>query len=514
MDKYVIAHDMGTSSDKAVLVDFNGKVVASKAEPYPTYYPAPAFVEQKPEEYWDAVCKASKGLVEESGIDPQSVKGIVFSTQAMGIIPVNSDGKVLYNNITWVDGRAEKQAQALMRQLGGKKFFSMIAGTPIMGKDVIAKIRWLQEERPDVYNETKYFLDVNGFLKYKCTGEMVAELSGASSYGLDLKKKTWLSVLSLTGLDMAKLPPLVKSTDKIGDGLTAEAAERMGLIKGTPVFGGCDDTQAATIGSGMNGDGDIHIYLGTSGWVCASSKDQTKFKNGAAAIQSADPEMNLICGVTEAAGSNIQWLVDQFFRTESKELGEGIYQYMDNVIREIPAGSDHLICTPWMLGERCPFSSTTTRATLYNISPTHTREHLMKAVYEGIGYNLRWILENYEKDYGFHCRQFRIIGGGALDDAWMQIISDITQREFAVVENPRNAGAVGAAIVAFIGLGELDSFSEAKKFVVEKKTYRPNEFNKAIYDEMFVTYKRLYRDLKKTYKITNSKRFGGEEYNG
>ena len=138
----------------------------------------------------------------------------------------------------------------------------------------------------------------------------------------------------------------------------------------------------------------------------------------------------------------------------------------------------------------------------------------MKALYEGIGYNLRWILENYEKDYGFHCRQFRIIGGGALDDAWMQIISDITQREFAVVENPRNAGAVGAAIVAFIGLGELSSFSEAKKFVVEKKTYRPNEFNKAIYDEMFVTYKRLYRDLKKTYKVTNSKRFGGEEYNG
>ena len=248
--------------------------------------------------------------------------------------------------------------------------------------------------------------------------------------------------------------------------------------------------------------------------MCASSKDKTQFKHGAAAIQSADPAMNLICGVTEAAGSNIQWLVDQFFRAESKELGDGIYQYMDDIIRTIPAGSDHLICTPWMLGERCPFSSTTTRATLYNLSPTHTREHMMKALYEGIGYNLRWILENYEKDYGFHCRQFRIIGGGALDDAWMQIISDITQREFAVVENPRNAGAVGAAIVAFIGLGELSSFSEAKKFVTEKKTYRPNEFNRAIYDEMFITYKRLYRDLKKTYKVTNSKRFGGEEYHG
>ena len=135
----------------------------------------------------------------------------------------------------------------------------------------------------------------------------------------------------------------------------------------------------------------------------------------------------------------------------------------------------------------------------------------MKAVYEGIGYNLRWVLENYEKDYGFHCRQFRIIGGGALDDAWMQIISDITQREFAVVSNPRNAGAVGAAIVALIGLGQVQSFKEAKRFVTEAKTYRPNEFNKAIYDEMFVTYKHLYKSLKNTYKVTNSKRFGGLE---
>ena len=514
MGHYIISHDMGTSSDKAVLIDFSGKIIASKAEPYPTYYPAPAFVEQKPDEYWEGVCKASKGVVAAAGIDPKEVEGIVFSTQAMGIIPVNEDGKVLYNNITWVDGRAEKQAQKIMRKFGGKKIFSLFSGTPIMGKDVIAKIHWLREERPDVYNETKYFLDVNGYLKYKCTGVMVAELSGASSYGLDLKKKTWMSVLSLAGIDMKKLPPLVKSTDKVGDGLTEEAAKEMGLLPGTPVFGGCDDTQAATIGSGMNGDGDIHIYLGTSGWVCASTKTETKFCHGAAAIQSADPEMNLICGVTEAAGSNIQWLIEQFFRTEQKELGEGVYRYMDDIIRQIPAGSDHLICTPWMLGERCPVSSTTTRSTLYNISPTHTREHLMKAVYEGIGYNLRWILENYEKDYGFHCRQFRIIGGGALDDAWMQIISDITQREFAVVENPRNAGAVGAAIVALIGLGQLDSFREAKKFVVEAKTYRPNEANKAIYDEMFRTYRRLYKSLKKTYKVTNSKRFGGEEYDG
>lgn len=505
---YILSHDIGTSSDKAVLVDFKGKIVATKKHDYPTLYPYPAWVEQVPSDYWGAVCATTKAIIKENKINPSEIKGIVFATQAMGVIPVDEKGNTLYNNITWVDGRAEKQAQSIMKRFGGKKLFSLLSGTPIMGKDVIAKLIWLKEEQPDVYNRTKYFLDVNGYLKMKCTGEMVAELSGASSYGLDLKKKQWLSVLGLTGLDAKKLPPLVKSTDKVGKGVTKQAAEELGIPEGTPVLGGCDDVQSACIGSGMNGDGDIHIYLGTSAWVCASSKTHTKFLHGAAAIQSADPEMNLITGITEAAGSDIEWLSNQFFKKEKEELGEGIYAYMDKVIESIPAGSDHLICTPWMLGERCPVSDTTTRATLFNINPEHTREHLMRAVYEGIGFNLRWILENFKKDYGFSLHTFRIIGGGALDDAWMQIIADITGVSFSVVSDPRNAGALGGAIVALIGLGELKSFAEARDFVTVSKNYRPKA-NKEIYGKLFADYQNLYYSLKKTYKIANGKRFGG-----
>ncbi|MBR5230057.1 MAG: FGGY-family carbohydrate kinase [Firmicutes bacterium] len=509
MAKYIMAHDMGTSSDKAVLVDFSGNIVATAVEPYPTYYPNSAWVEQNPADYWSAVCKASSRIIADKGIDPQDVKGVVFSTQAQGIIPVTEDGTVLYNNITWVDGRAEKQAQSIMKKLGGKKLFTLFAGTPIMGKDCIPKIVWLKEERPDIFKKTYKILDVNGYLKYKCTGKMVTEISGASSYGLDLKKKEWLGVMKLTGVDMSKLPPLVCSTDMIG-GLLPEAAEAMGLAEGTPVFGGCDDVQAAAVGSGMCGDGDLHIYLGTSAWVAAASRTADKFMHGAAAIQSADKEMNLIAGITESAGANIQWLQEQFFRKEKEEYGDKIFDYMDEVIKTIPPGSDHLVCTPWMLGERCPVSSTTTRATLFNMNMVHTREHLMRAVYEGIGYNLRWILENYKKDYGFACDNFRIIGGGALDDAWMQIIADITGKHFAVVKDPRNAGAVGVAVVALIGLGELSGFEAAKDFVQIERRYKPDPANKAIYDNLFEDYKNIYKSLEKAYIIANGQRFTGE----
>ncbi|MDR1905603.1 MAG: FGGY-family carbohydrate kinase [Clostridiales bacterium] len=506
MEKYIIAHDMGTSSDKAVLIDFNGRIIASATENYPTFYPYPAWVEQSPDDYWNAVCAASNRLMTKNAINPKFVKGVIFSTQSMGLIPVDEKGNTLCNNITWVDGRAEKQAQSLMKKLGGKKIFSLVSGTPIMGKDVVAKIQWIKEERPDIYNHTRYFLDVNGYLKYKCTGKFVAELSGASSYGLDLKKKTWMSALKLIGTDMNRLPPLVRSTDKVG-GLLPDAAAAMGLIADTPVFGGSDDVQSAAIGSGMNGDGDVHIYLGTSAWVCASSKVKTQFKHGAAAIQSADPDMNLIVGITEAAGSNIQWLIEQFFKGELKEYGDGIYAHMDTIINTVPPGSEYLICTPWMLGERCPVSSTTTRATLFNINPEHTRNHLMRAVYEGIAYNLRWILENFKKDYGFSSEHFRIIGGGALDKAWMQIIADITGKEFSVSENPRMAGALGAAITALIGLGEIKSFSNARDFVKNTETYKPNRNNKEIYDKLFQSYKDVYSGLKSAYKNINSTRF-------
>ena len=114
---YVIAHDMGTSSDKAVLVDFEGNIIASSKSDYPIYYPYPAWAEQEPEEYWQGVCKSSRDLIAKTKIDPKEVKAVVFTTQAMGIIPVDEKGNALYRNISWVDGRAEKQAQSIMKNL-------------------------------------------------------------------------------------------------------------------------------------------------------------------------------------------------------------------------------------------------------------------------------------------------------------------------------------------------------------------------------------------------------------
>ncbi|MDX8367026.1 FGGY-family carbohydrate kinase [Cytobacillus sp. IB215665] len=506
--KYLISHDVGTSSNKTVLVNTNGKIIASATASYPLLTPHPNWVEQQPEDYWNAIIKTTKQVLELASVSPQEVLGIIFTTQAMGIIPINSDGQVLRPNISWVDGRAELQAKRIMRKLLGEQLFKAVVGVKLMGKDVIPKLLWIKEKEPTVYHETKYFLDVNGFLKFKSTGNPVIEWSGASSYGFDLKKKDWLKFFfQLCGIDTNKLPPLVRSIDNVG-GLTKEAADAMGLLQGTPVFGGCDDVQSAAVGANAVGEGEAHIYLGTSAWVCVSTSKNLKHKNGAAVIQSADPNMAHVVGITEAAGSCIQWIADQFYSHEQQDPNvDNIFDLMDEDVKKIPPGSDYLVCTPWMLGERCPVSTTTTRATLFNISLEHTREHMMRAVYEGVSYNLSWILENFKRDYGFDVSTLKLIGGGSLDSQWMQILSDVTQKPVTTVLQPQMAGAVGGAICAAIGLGIYDDFNCVNNLIKTDKHYEPNVQNAQIYSQLLSSYKSIYYSLKQSYADLNSARF-------
>lgn len=506
--KYVIAHDVGTSGVKAVLLDVSGNVLASAEENYGFSYPNPGWVEQDPMDYWRAIVESTKTIVNKSNVHSNEIVGIVFTTQAMGIIPIDAENNILYKNISWVDGRAERQAEKLMNRFLGRKAFKAFVGIELTGKDVIPKLMWLKENEPKIYEKTAYFLDVNGFLKFKATGKIAAEWSGACSYAFNLKKKDWERIFfKFAGVDTSKLPPLVKSVDTVG-GLTKEAASAMGLEPGLPVYGGCDDTQSAAIGSGAIGEGEAHIYLGTAAWVGVMTKRDLKFKHGAVCLQSADPAKNLVVGVTESAGANLEWLIERFYSTEKEQLKEGtIFDLLDEEASNVTPGSDHLIFTPWLLGERCPVSTTTTRGTIYNLSLEHKRGHFVRALSEGIAYNLRWIIENYEKDFGFRIPSLSVTGGGSQNDHWMQILADVTKRKIVTTKQPKMAGAIGGAMCAFVGLGIFEEFSSVKEIVKENKEFRPDPQNFEIYDLLFRDYKKLYASLKNAYEDSNLKRF-------
>jgi xylulokinase len=506
--KYIIAHDVGTSGNKAVLVDTEGRVHGKCFEPYQTYYPSPGCVEQEPEDWWRAVSKTTSLLLERTGVSPADVLCITYAAQLLGIVPMDSKSGPLRRAIIWMDCRAGEQAQRLMRKFLGPRVFALIAGTALCGKDGIPKLLWLKSQEPDIYNKMCCFLDVGGYLFYRSTGKMVMEWTGASAFGLDLKKKTWLEgIFRYVGLDTHKLPPLVRPIDKVG-GLTHEAAAECGLLQGTPVIAGAGDAPCAAVGAGAVGEGEGHVYLGTSGWVGVVTRRTPRGKCGAATIQSADPDKTFLFAETEAAGGCIQWIADQFYKAEKKDPDiPNVYALMDNEVAKIPPGSNYLLFTPWIYGERAPIDDCYVRATFLNLSAEHTREDMLRAVYEGVGYNIRWIVQIVEKEFKFYLPCLRVIGGGAKGKPWMQILADITGRKIETVCEPQEAGAVGAALVAAVGMGIYPDFESLRKVVKVDSVYEPQAGNSELYDFLYDRYQEVYRNLRGFYRKLNKERF-------
>ena len=504
-NKFVLSFDVGTSGVKSILLNFEGKIITHITEEYPSYMPHPGWMEQEPSDYWDAVVRATRKILNTSAISPENISGIIFTTQAMGIIPVDRDGNVLRRNITWVDNRAEEEAGWLMNRFLGRKIFKSLIGVEITGKDVLPKLLWLRKREPEIYRKTDKVLDVNGYLKFRASGVKVFEWSGACSYSFDLRRKEWARWLfRMIGFDLNKLPGLVRSTDKAGS-LSEQAAGELNLNTGIPVFGGCDDTQSAAIGSGASGNSDAHIYLGTSAWVGVMTEKNLRFKNGAVCLQSAAPDKNIVVGITESAGSNIDWIIENFYSREKNDMTiPDVYSLAAGDAESIPPGSENLMMTPWLFGERCPVGTTTTRGTMFNLGHNHTRAHILRAMSEGIAFNLRWIIENLEKDFGFSIPHLRIIGGGSLNESWMQIIADITNRKIETTTYPKLAGALGAGMCALVGLGIMNSLQDVKKLVTPQRIFVPNNENSVIYNRHFQSYKEIYRMNKDLYRKINS----------
>ncbi len=370
---------------------------------------------------------------------------------------------------------------------------------------------WLKDEEPDRYRSMDCFLDANGYLMYRTTGKMVMEWSAASTVGMDLKTKQWMKgVMKYVGLDPAKLPPLVKSTDKVG-GLTPEAAGELGLLQGTPVIAGAGDAPCAAVGSGAVREGAGHICMGTSAWLGVVTSRRPKGKCGVATIHSADPDKSFLIAESETAGGCLEWAARHLYSGDSG--APDVFAIMDRIVDKTPAGSNGLIFTPWMYGERAPIADCNARSTFLNLSGQHTREDMMRAVYEGVAYNTRWLVEIVSSEFGFPLPKLRAIGGGAKSATWMQILADVTHRRIETVPDPKEAGAVGAALVAAVGLGIYPGFEALESVTRVDKTFDPRQENFKAYDPLYDSFRESYGRLRPLYKRLNEKTSGSAGFN-
>lgn len=499
--KCILAHDVGTSGCKAVLVSPEGRLLETAYSPYPTIYPRPLWAEQNPGDWWEAVAESTRRVMQAGAVKPGDILGLAFSTQMVNAIPIDAHGEPIGPCISWLDGRAWEEAQLVMRKVGGARIFSLIVGSALTGKDLLPKYLWLKRHAPDVYERAAAIVDCSSYLLYKATGKLVYEWSVASVTGLfNLKSKTWdTPLIRYAGLKPEKFPPLVRSCDRVG-GLCQEAADKLGLPAGLPVFGGAGDAMTAAIGSGAVCEGEAHLCLGTSGFVGIVTARRVVGRRGIVTIQSADPDKLLMVAETETAAACLRWAVKELYGLEP---GEDAFARMNQEVAGVEPGSADLIFTPWMYGERCPVADESLRAAFINLGANHTRAHMARAIYEGVAYNIRWILESIARYYGFSADPLRVLGGGALSEPWMRIMADVCQRKLEIVPHPQEVSAIGAALVAAVGLGIYPSYESLKSLVPVARVVEPAPARESDYARLYDGYRRLFRALRGIYHDLN-----------
>ncbi|MFX1391796.1 MAG: FGGY-family carbohydrate kinase [Promethearchaeota archaeon] len=533
--KYILAIDHGTGGPKSAIVSTEGEVLEWAFKEVPLYVQKGGAVEQDPDDWWNAILKTSKQVIDSGRVSIDDIVGVCNTSQWSGTVAVDHDGNHLMNSIIWMDTRGSKYIEKFHKsliQVSGYSLYKILkwikrtgGGPNKNGKDPIAHILWIKNELPDVYNKTFKFLEPQDFINLKLTGKYATSPASIHIHWVtdirDINNVKYSKKL-MKGLKIApeKLPDIKSSIDILGP-LKNDVADELGLNRGVKVVVGAPDIPSASVGSGAVNDYETHIYIGTSDWVsCPIPFKKTDIFHNMASIPSAIPGRYIIGNEQEIAGGSLTFLRDKILYHKDELLKEeavpDVYKIFDRIVENIPAGSNNLIFTPWLIGERAPIDDPTIRGGLYNLSLEMSREHIIRAVFEGIAYNIRWLFMYIEKfvkkwkikenpkmkKHDFIIPELNIIGGGAQSNVWCQIFADVLNRNIKQVSNPIQANARGAAFIASVGLGYL-KWDEIQRCCEISNIFTPNPDNREIYDKLFNEYLNIYKIMGKTYKRLN-----------
>jgi xylulokinase len=520
--KYILAIDHGTSGIKACLVSEHGNVVAFEFEKTPIYFLPKGGAEQDPQDWWNALVKTSSRLMQRGAVKKEDVEAVCVSSTFSSTVAVDKNGKQLMNSITWMDSRGAPYIKRLAKGFpsiegyGVSKIMKWIpktAGGPsLSGKDDLAHVLLVKNEFPEIYKKTYMFLPSKDYLNLRLTDEFAATYDSMHLFWVsDIRDVNNIKyddgLIKLSGLDKDKLPTMRHSTDVLGK-ILPEVADRIGLTHDTVVVMGSPDHQCALIGSGAVRDYEGHIYIGTSSWVqCIVPFKKTDMFHSIASFPTAIPGKYQSVNEQDIAGGSINFLFDNiiFHKNRLNSAIEGIdrYEALNQIAAEVPPGSDKLIFTPWLNGERTPVDDNYLRAGIYNVSKTTTQDHILRAVMEGVAYNTRWSHMYVEKFVGRKLDPLNIIGGGGKSDLWCQIFADVLNRTIRQVKDPMQANARGAAFIASAGLGHI-KFSDIPGLIEYSNTFEPDPSNRRIYDELFREFVNIYKQNKAMYKRLNN----------
>lgn len=504
MKNYVIAHDLGTTGNKATLYDKEGKLVGSAFYEYGTEYAHTGWAEQNPNDWWEAVCVSTRQLLQETHVSGDDIACITFSGQMMGCVPLGKDGKPLRSAIIWADQRSVPQEQWVGERVDPADVYR-ITGHRLSASYSLTKMLWIRDHQPDIYRETHKFVHAKDSIVARLTGAYVTDPSDASSMNLyDLEGDQWSDkILQAAEVDPAQLPEIKRSIDVVGE-VTAEAAEAVGVAAGTPVVIGGGDGACAAAGAGVVSEGAAYNYVGSSSWIALSTEkpiydpDYRTFTFGHIV-----PGMVMPTGTMQAAGASYQWTRDQLGMAEmeaAKALNISPYELMNIQAERSPIGAKGLLFLPYLMGERSPRWNTKARGAFIGLTIRHDHADMLRAVLEGVTYNLRVILDAF-RNQGTQIDAMRVIGGGARGRFWNQIMANMygmPVHRLAILEE---ATSMGAALAGGVGVGLYPDFNMIEQMNQIAETIQPDAEATATYEKLYPIFEASYHALVPIYDM-------------
>ena len=498
---YLLAHDLGTSGNKAVLYSLDGQRVAAHEHAYRTSYPRSGYAEQDPEDWWRAICESTRQLLQGAAVSASQIAAVSFSAQMMGCLPVDHRGTALRPSIIWADMRSGEQAAILERGLGMERVYR-ITGHRISSSYSATKLRWIRDHEPEVYKNTSRMLQTKDYIVYRLTGEFVTDYSDACGTNLfDLEGKRWSAeIADAVGIDIGMLPDAFPSTHCVGT-VQQQAAVDSGLAAGTPVVIGGGDGVCAATGATVVEPGSAYVVIGTSSWIATASEHpvfdpQLRTFNWV----HIDGQMYSPCGTMQSAGFSYGWLRDrvrEFAALAGGADAAGVDQALTALVAESSPGAGNLLFLPYLMGERSPRWNPDARGAFIGLDATHSAADMVRSVLEGVGFNLKVILDVFRASGTFG--EIIAIGGGARNETWLQILADIWNARILVPRYVEDATSMGAAMCAGVGVGLFDDFSSVKAFNPVDHVIEPDPERHQRYSQLYPIFNEAYEVLCNVY---------------
>lgn len=509
----LIGVDLGTSGPKVALSTAAGELLGLECAAIQTRFLPGAGAEQDPEDWWHAITACIRRLLASHQGAAGHVAAICFSGQWGGTLPVDERGQPTHPALIWLDGRGARYSQQATGGLlaipgagySARKLRAWVAktgGAPTRsGQDPVGQSLWLAHERPDAFAAARWLLDVPEYLTFRASGRAVATADTAAlrwcTDNRDPQRIRWdYALAGLAGLDPHKLPQIVMPATVVGT-LTPQAAVDLRLPTSVKVVSGTGGRAAAAVGAGAVGDLVPHLYVGTSAWLsCHVQRKKTDVFRNIASLPSVVPGRYWVATVQDVAGQAIDWLIENVLDHTGPARSAEVLAELNALAAAAPPGSNGVIFAPRRGSERARVDDAVISGGWLNLSLASGRQDLARAVFEGVAYNTRWMLQAVERFTGRTgpggLGPIRFIGGGASSRLWCQTMADVLDRPIDQVDQPAAAGARGSALLAAIALGEL-SWADVAGVVRTSERFEPDPAQRSVYDKGYGGFRTHYR---------------------